>query len=570
MILQGAAVSKGVAVGSAFVFEPFKPEITERRILPGEAAPNVARYKEVLAEAGRELTLLQNKLSKEDADKAGIFGAHLDILNDVAMEAEILDLIEKEHYSPEFAVDAVYEKFIQILSSLDDDIIRERCADLKDVKNRILRIWMGVDNKDLSEISEPVVIFARDLLPSDTATLNREKVLAVVTEIGGNTSHSAIIARSYGIPALLGISGVMSEVRDGDTVVVDALDGRLIIGPTPEEIDSYAEKRRRYAVYVQEIGQYRTVQPVTKDGVHVDVCLNIGSVSDEELEGAAYADGVGLFRSEFLFMAGKDLPSEEQQFQVYKKSVEAFGERQVILRTLDIGGDKTLECMELPVEDNPFLGCRALRLCFQKTDLFKTQLRAALRASVYGNLAVMFPMVGSMEDLRKAKGILGEVEEELRAQGVPFNEDIQVGIMIEIPAIALMADIVAREVDFASVGTNDLCQYLMAVDRLNPEVAIYYQSYHPAMFKMISFVAEAFQREGKPLSVCGEMAGDPMAAAVFLGLGIKKLSMTASSVAGVKRIITNMDMESAARLAAEVTGMHTAMEIEAYLKEIVQ
>jgi len=392
----------------------------------------------------------------------------------------------------------------------------------------------------------------------------------VVTEIGGNTSHSAIIARSYGIPALLGISGVMSEVRDGDTVVVDALDGRLIIGPTPEEIDSYAEKRRRYAVYVQEIGQYRTVQPVTKDGVHVDVCLNIGSVSDEELEGAAYADGVGLFRSEFLFMAGKDLPSEEQQFQVYKKSVEAFGERQVILRTLDIGGDKTLECMELPVEDNPFLGCRALRLCFQKTDLFKTQLRAALRASVYGNLAVMFPMVGSMEDLRKAKGILGEVEEELRAQGVPFNEDIQVGIMIEIPAIALMADIVAREVDFASVGTNDLCQYLMAVDRLNPEVAIYYQSYHPAMFKMISFVAEAFQREGKPLSVCGEMAGDPMAAAVFLGLGIKKLSMTASSVAGVKRIITNMDMESAARLAAEVTGMHTAMEIEAYLKEIVQ
>ena len=566
MILQGIAVSKGVVTGRAFVYEPFKPEITEHIINKEDIPESIKRYQEITALAGQELSTLRDKMKEIDEDKAGIFQAHQDILNYSAMGDEILSLIQTEYYSPEFAIETVYEKFIQILSSMDDDIIRERCADLKDVKNRILRLWMGVTSKDLSQIEEPAVVFAKDLLPSDTATLNKEKVLAIVTEVGGNTSHSAIIARSYEIPALLGIPGVMNEISEGDSIIVDALEGKLIISPSPKEAEAYIKKQKEYQDYMQNLKEYQGIEPYTKDGQRVSVCLNIGSVTDEELASAVFTDGVGLFRSEFLFMSGKELPSENQQFEVYKKAAETYGDRQVILRTLDIGGDKTLECMELPKEDNPFLGCRALRLCFRKTDLFKTQLRAALRAAVYGNLAIMFPMVGSMEDITKAKGCLQEAKDELKAEGIPYNEHIKVGIMIEIPAIALMADIIAKEVDFASIGTNDLCQYLMAVDRLNPDVAVYYQSYHPAMFKLISFVSEAFQKERKTLGICGEMGGDPMAAMVFLGLGIKKLSMVAPSIAGVKKMITKIDMVTAKAIAEKVIHMSTAFEIEEYLK----
>lgn len=570
MIYQGAPVSKGVVIGQAFVYEPFKPEITEHIISAGEVAANVERYESVIEEAGIELAALRDKMAELDPDKAGIFQAHHDILNDMAIRDEITGLIKNDCYSPEFAVETVYEKFIGILSSMDDDIIRERCADLKDVKTRVLRIWLGVTSKDLSDIETPAVVFARDLLPSDTATLDRGKVLAIVTEIGGNTSHSAIIARSYEIPALLGVGGIMNEITDGVQVIVDALEGRLIIEPAPEDVDKFSRKQKEFAEYAENLKRYQRVEPVTKEGERINICLNIGSVNDDELEGASFTDGVGLFRSEFLFMAGKELPSENQQFEVYKKAAKTFGERQVILRTLDIGGDKTLECMDLPVEDNPFLGCRALRLCFQKTELFCTQLRAALRASAFGNLAIMFPMVGSIEDLRKAKDCLEEAKAELRQEDIPFNENISVGIMIEIPAIALMAEQVAQEVDFASIGTNDLCQYLMAVDRLNPDVAIYYQSYHPAMFKIISYVSKAFTKAGKPLSICGEMGGDPMAAMAFLGMGIKKLSMVASSVAGVKRMVTKIDLETAKRMANEVIGMYTAKEIEEYLGKELQ
>ena len=294
--------------------------------------------------------------------------------------------------------------------------------------------------------------------------------------------------------------------------------------------------------------------------------LNIGGVGEEELEAAAYTGGVGLFRSEFLFMRGKELPGENEQYQVYKKAVETYGGRQVILRTLDIGGDKTFESMDLPEEDNPFLGCRALRLCFQKTDVFKTQLRAALRASAHGNLALMFPMVGSLEDLHRAKYYLEECRQELDSEGLPFDSGMAVGIMIEIPAIAVMAELAVKEVDFASIGTNDLCQYLMAVDRLNPNVASYYQSYHPAMFKLIHRVAWAFEKEGKSLSICGEMGGDPLAVMAFAGMGIKKFSMAASNVAAVKRVISRLTMNKARQVADALQGMTTAPHIEDFLK----
>ncbi|MDR1306521.1 MAG: phosphoenolpyruvate--protein phosphotransferase [Treponema sp.] len=566
MVFQGLPVSRGIAMGRSFVYAPFKIKIGESYIGNAEKAEHNARFNEAVKKAAAELRELQEKMAEEDPDKAGIFEAHEDILTDVAIIEEILKLINEESYAGGYAIEQVYEKYVHIFAEMDDDIMRERCADFRDVKDRILRIWAGVEQKNLSELDFPAIIFARDLLPSDTATLNRNNVLAIVTETGGNTSHSAIIARSYEIPALLGITGIMNSVRDGMTAVVDALDGNVILEPGEAEQAGYLQKQADYNRTAEEIRKFRSVEPVMADGTPIDVFLNIGSVSDEELEASAFTGGVGLFRSEFLFMQGKNLPGENQQFQVYKKAVEVYGTRQVILRTLDIGGDKTFESMDLPEEDNPFLGCRALRLCFQKTDVFKTQLRAALRASSYGNLALMFPMVGSLEDLHKAKYYLEECRTELESEGVPFNKNMSVGIMIEIPAVAVMADLVVHEVDFASIGTNDLCQYLMAVDRLNPNVAAYYQSYHPAMFRLIHNAARVFEKEGKSLSICGEMGGDPMAVMAFIGMGIKKFSMAASNVSGVKRIITRLTMTRARELADKLRLLSTAPRIEDLLK----
>jgi phosphotransferase system enzyme I (PtsI) len=566
MRFKGIPVSGGIAIGKAFVYTPFKPEIGERFITPEEIPAHITRFDMALEKARAELSALQEKLAGEDPDKVGIFEAHEDILTDIALVGEIQELINNKHYAGESAIEMVYEKYEKMFDEMDDDLMKERCADFSDVKNRLLGLWIGAARKNLSELEAPSIIFAHDLFPSDTAILDRNKALAIVTETGGNTSHSAIIARSYGIPAVLGASGVMDAAADGITAVVDALEGTVVLEPDGDELTQYAKKRDAYNRDREATLTYRNVEPVTADGRRIEVCLNLGSVSDEDFAAAEFTDWVGLFRSEFLFMSGKELPGENQQFRVYKKAVEAYGSRQVILRTLDIGGDKKFESMELPQEDNPFLGCRALRLCFEKTDVFKTQLRAALRASAFGNLALMFPMVGSMEDLYRAKAFLEECREELREEGIAFNEKMPVGIMIEIPAIALMPDLVAAEVDFASIGTNDLCQYLMAVDRLNPDVAMYYQNYHPAMFWLINHVAEAFIKAGKPLSICGEMGGDPMALIPFIAMGIKKFSMSASGVASVKRLITHLTVEEARYVLNRLRMMKTAPEIEEYLK----
>jgi phosphotransferase system enzyme I (PtsI) len=570
MLFKGIPVSGGIAIGKAFVYSPFKPKIGERFITPEETSAHIDRFNEVLKKARLELTALQEKLAGEDPDKAGIFEAHEDILTDIALVDEILELINDKHYAGESAIEAVYEKYEKMFGEMDDDLMKERRADFSDVKTRLLGLWLGADRKNLSDLAEPSVIFAHDLFPSDTATLDRNKALAIVTETGGSTSHSAIIARSYEIPAVLGVSGVMDAAGDGFTAIVDALEGVVILEPHVDEFARYREKQEAYSRDREETLKYLGVEPVTADGLRVEVCLNLGSVSDEDLAAAEFTDGVGLFRSEFLFMSGKELPAENQQFQVYRKAVEAYGSRQVILRTLDIGGDKKFESMELPEEDNPFLGCRALRLCFEKADVFKTQLRAALRASAFGNLALMFPMVGSMEDLYRAKAFLEECRAELRKEGTAFNEKMPVGIMIEIPAIALMPDLVAAEVDFASIGTNDLCQYLMAVDRLNPDVARYYQNYHPAMFWLINHVAEAFIKAGKPLSICGEMGGDPAALIPFIAMGIKKFSMSVSGVAPVKRLVTRLTLKEAGHALDTLKMMNTAPEIEGYLKDFLE
>ncbi|MDR3552590.1 MAG: phosphoenolpyruvate--protein phosphotransferase, partial [Clostridia bacterium] len=447
-----------------------------------------------------------------------------------------------------------------------DPLIRERADDLSDVRTRLLRLWFGVGQKgSLAALDRPVIVAAHDLMPSDTATMARDKVLAIITESGGETSHSAILARSYGIPAILGVEGILSVVHDGETVIADAIAGEVITQPAAQELAKYEKKRTQYLIRAAEIKTYLSAKPVTLDGTHIDIELNIGSAQPRELAGTEFTDGVGLFRTEFLYMGCTALPDEEDQFIAYKAVLQACGKKPVIIRTLDAGGDKQPECLRLLKEDNPFLGLRALRLCFDMMPVFKTQLRALLRASVYGNLWIMFPMVGSLGDIRFAKKIIGEVKMELAAQSIDYDPDIKIGIMVEIPSIAVMADIAAEEVDFASIGTNDLCQYLTAVDRLNPKVAKYYQSYHPAMFRLIGSVTEAFKKQGKPVSVCGEMGGDPIAASILIGLGIRKLSMNLSSVASVKKLITGLNIQKSERMAKTVLGLSTAAQVESFL-----
>lgn len=567
MEYKGNPVSEGIAVGKAYLYQPYVPQVTEGEIPEDQAPAAVARYEELLEGAKQELAAIRDRLEKAgDGDKAKIFTAHQDILFDVAMDEEIRDKITYDFMTPEWAIHKVYEKFIKILNKAKDDLIRERVADMRDVKNRLLRIAAGVPEKNLAALGEPVIVVAHDLLPSDTATLDRKNVLALVTEIGGATSHSAIIARSYEIPALLGVDGAMENLSHGQEIAVDAVEGLLVADPSGEVKVDFAKKREAFLKRREEEKKFLGVEPRMADGTLLPVHLNVGSANDQELAAEKYTDGVGLFRTEFIYMGKEQLPTEDEQYEIYKKVLTAFGDRPVTIRTLDIGGDKKLQCMELPVEENPFLGNRALRLCFSMPEVFLTQLRAALRASVHGNLWIMFPMVGSMDDIRRAKAFVQQAKDQLDAQGVPYSPNVKLGIMVEIPSIALVADLAAKEVDFASIGTNDLTQYSTAVDRMNPALREYYQSYHPALFRLIGYVVESFAKEGKPVSVCGEMGGDPYAAAVLAGLGMSKLSMGSASVARIKKMLSGLTMEKARELAAKARSLPTNDEVESYLK----
>ena len=567
MEYKGNPVSEGIAVGKAYLYQPYVPQVTEGEIPEDQAPAAVARYEKLLEGAKQELAAIRDRLEKAgDGDKAKIFTAHQDILFDVAMDEEIRDKITYDFMTPEWAIHKVYEKFIKILNKAKDDLIRERVADMRDVKNRLLRIAAGVPEKNLAALGEPVIVVAHDLLPSDTATLDRKNVLALVTEIGGATSHSAIIARSYEIPALLGVDGAMENLSHGQEIAVDAVEGLLVADPSGEVKADFAKKREAFLKRREEEKKFLGVEPRMADGTLLPVHLNVGSANDQELAAEKYTDGVGLFRTEFIYMGKEQLPTEDEQYEIYKKVLTAFGDRPVTIRTLDIGGDKKLQCMELPVEENPFLGYRALRLCFSMPEVFLTQLRAALRASVHGNLWIMFPMVGSMDDIRRAKAFVQQAKDQLDAQGVPYSPNVKLGIMVEIPSIALVADLAAKEVDFASIGTNDLTQYSTAVDRMNPALREYYQSYHPALFRLIGYVVESFAKEGKPVSVCGEMGGDPYAAAVLAGLGMSKLSMGSASVARIKKMLSGLTMEKARELAAKARSLPTNDEVESYLK----
>lgn len=569
MKLTGKPVSRGIVLGRVLKYRPFVPSVSDAPISTEDVEAAWARYGKTVELARQELDCLEARLLADSPDKAKIVAAHREILQDPAMDEEIRGLIGART-PPDAAIERVYGSFIELLGRSKNEMMRERASDLVDVKNRLLRCWAGEPERNLARLEQPVIVVADDLYPSDTVSMDRSKVLGIITQVGGATSHTAIIARSYEIPAVLGVPGALAALEDGAEIVLDAVKGEIVLCPTGEECAAYAAAAEQVRENLRETAAYLDAEPVTLDGVRAEVRLNVAAANDFELSGAAHADGCGLFRTEFLYLEGDRLPGEEEQYQIYKRVLLAFGEKPVVLRTLDVGGDKQLACLELPHESNPFLGVRGLRLCLAHEALLRTQVRAALRASVHGSLRVILPMVGALDEVRAAKAIFREEGEALSAAGIPWNPSMPVGIMVEVPSIALIADLAADEVDFVSVGTNDLCQYLTASDRMNPSVKPYHQDYHPAMFRALGYIARSFQAAGKPVSVCGELGGDPLAIPALLGLGIQKLSMSRASLAGAKRVIRSIRMEDAQALAQRVQSLKTEGEIKACLTEFAR
>lgn len=557
--LTGIAASKGIAMAPAFILE--QPDMDIQKKSVSDVEQEAARYKKAVATAKEELTLIKDKTLKEmGEDKAEIFSAHLLVLED----PELIDAVEakiKEGVNAEFAMKEVSDMYVSMFESMDNEYMKERAADIKDVSKRVLLHLLGMENTSLAEIDKETVIIAEDLTPSDTAQLNLAYIKGFATDIGGRTSHSAIMARSMEVAAVVGTKEATSSVQTGDFVIIDGLEGTVLINPDEKTISEYKEKKEAFARQKEEWAKLINETSVTKDDHHVELAANIGTPQDMEGVLANGAEGIGLYRTEFLYMGRDELPTEEEQFEAYKSVLEKMDNKRVVIRTLDIGGDKELPYLDLPKEMNPFLGFRAIRLCLEKTDMFKTQLRALLRASAYGKLSIMFPMVAAIEEVRQAKAILQEVKEELTAGGTEVSDAIEIGIMVEIPSTAAAAEIFAKEVDFFSIGTNDLIQYTMAADRMSEKVAHLYQPYHPAILRLVKNVIDAAHKEGKWAGMCGEMAGEPTAVPLLLGLGLDEFSMSATSVLPARSQIRQLSKKEAESLVEEAMTLSTSAEI---------
>jgi phosphotransferase system enzyme I (PtsI) len=567
MVLQGKSAAPGIAVGRIFIYNKNFIIPKESTVPKGKEQAHLDHYNLIKIEAMEELEKLRSSMQKYDPEKAKIFEAHKDIVDDITINEEIPAKILNENWSGDWAIYQVYETVLTVLRHTADPLISERASDFDDVRALLLRLWYGKVKEDLASLTEPCIIAAQELMPSEIAGIDRNKVLAILTEDGGITSHTAIIAKSFGIPTIFGINDLLSSIEQGQTAAVNADEGLVILDPNEKVTGEYVKKSETFLEMRKKADSFIDKEGRTACGIRIDIGLNIAN-ADMDLKAAEYTDSVGVFRTEFLFMGRTTLPSEDEQFAIYRKVFECFGERPVILRTLDIGGDKMISCIDIHREENPFLGNRALRFCFSHPNIFKTQLKAALRASVYGNLWLMLPMVGSLDDIRKAKEHIESAKEELSNEGKLYGE-FKTGIMIEIPSIALIADLAVKEVDFASIGTNDLIQYLFAADRMNSTVEDYYQSYHPALFKLMKTAIEAFDKAGKPISICGELGCDIPAIPVLLGIGLRKLSMSGASVAAVKSASASVTIEKCEEIAGKVLGMATANEVKQYLSSIV-
>ena len=568
--LQGIAASDGIAIAKVYTLT--EPDLTVTKVTVEDSEKEVSRLDDALAASIKDVELIKETALKNlGEEEAQVFDAHLMVLSDPELIGQVKDRITSNKVNAESALKEVTDMFISIFAGMEDNpYMQERAADIRDVSKRILAHLLGVKIPSPATIKDEVIIVAADLTPSDTAQLNRQYVKAFVTDIGGRTSHSAIMARSLEIPAIVGTKEVTSIAKDGDIIIVDGLSGEVFLNPSEEVVAEYRAKAEAFAAQQAEWEKLKDSKTYTKDGHQVELAANIGTPKD--LEGVVHngAEGVGLYRTEFLYMDSHEMPTEEDQFEAYKAVLEGMNGKPVVVRTMDIGGDKELPYLPLPHEMNPFLGYRAIRISLHEPAMFRTQLRALLRASVYGKLRIMFPMIATLNDFRGAKALLEEEKAKLIAEGVAVSDDIQVGIMIEIPAAAVLAHQFAKEVDFFSIGTNDLIQYTMAADRMNERVSYLYQPYNPSILTLIKHVIDSAHKEGKWAGMCGEMAGDQTAVPLLVGLGLDEFSMSASSVLKTRSLISKLTLSDMQALADKaINECATVQEVEALVEEAV-
>lgn len=572
MQLKGIAAASGYAIGPAFIMQEQAQDVERKVIDASQVEAEVSRLQHAVNQAMAEL----EKIKDDTAAKLGehhaeIFATHILVLQDEEFVGQALEKVRSESVNAEYALHEVAQQLIDIFSSMDSEYMRERAADFRDVSKRVLAALSGEKSASLNDFESPVVLFAHDLTPSDTAQLDRSKVAGFATNIGGRTSHSAIMARSMEIPAVVGLKNGTETVNNGDMIILDGARGLIIVHPDQDTIAAYEEKKQKFEKRQEEMKLYKDKPTVTLDGKHVELVANIGNPEDALGARNNGAEGVGLFRTEFLYMGRDNFPTEEEQYQAYTTVAETLGkEKPVVIRTLDIGGDKELPYLELPHEMNPFLGYRAIRICLDQVDLFKTQLRAILRASVHGNIKMMYPMIATLAELRQANAILDETKAELDKEGIAYNKDMEVGMMVEIPAAAIIADQLAKEVDFFSIGTNDLVQYTMAADRMNEKVSHLTQPFNPAVLRLIRMVIDAAHKEGKWAGMCGEMAGNLTAIPILLGLGLDEFSMSASSVLPARVLLSRLSREDMQDIAAQALMMEHEDEIQRFVQEHVE
>ena len=573
--LKGIAAAPGISIAKAYKVGKEEFDIPKEPIRPDEIPLQIQLFEEALIATRKEIIELQKRISKDmGQEEAQIFDAHLLVLEDRMLIEEVISRLKKEQINVSFIFSEVLKKYIAVFSKIEDEYLRERTADLNDVGKRVLRHLLGKEHRGLKDLKERVVVIAHDLSPSDTAAMHKQLVCAFVTDIGGKTSHTAIMAKSLEIPAVVGSVEATIKIKTGDMLIVDGTMGVVIINPDEETLRIYQEEEKKLIGVAERFVAVKDLPAVTKDNHKVKIVANIELPEEIPSVKIHGGEGIGLYRTEFFYMNRKDAPTEEEQFQAYKFVAEEMKSNSVIIRTLDLGGDKFLSQFEMPKEIQPFLGWRAIRFCLARPDVFKLQLRAILRASVYGKLSLMYPMISSIEELKQANVILDDCKQELRHERLSFDEDIQVGVMIEVPSAALTADLLAKEADFFSIGTNDLIQYALAVDRANEKVAYLYEPAHPAVLRMIKSIIEAAHANNIWVGMCGEMASDEVFTLVLLGLGLDEFSLSSLAIPQIKYIIRSVSFEDAQRAAVQALSLSTTKEVDSFmrakLKEILK
>jgi len=572
VILKGAPAAPGIAQGKTFILDKQEFIIPPRAIMDKEVPIEIARFEEALIKTREEILSIQKKISTKIASQhAKIFDAHLLVLEDQTVIEEVIARIKKEKLSSEYIFSEVLKKYVKIFSTIEDEYLRERVGDINDVGRRILKNLMDESKlHELDNLSEDLVIVSHDLSPSDTASMYNKNIKAFVTDVGGRTSHTAIMAKSLNIPAVVGLKDATLHIQNQDYVIVDGRKGLIIIHPTEETKVSYRNLQSRIIEFQGQFQEIKDLPAETTDGKRVILLANIELPEEVPMVIERGADGIGLFRSEYFYMNRVDLPSEEEQFDAYKKVAQALAPNTVTIRTLDLGGDKFISSLEIPRDMYPFLGWRAIRFCLARPDIFKTQLRAILRASVFGKIRIMYPMITGPSELRQANAILNEVKVSLKDEKIPFDENLLIGTMIEVPSAAMTVDILAKETDFFSIGTNDLIQYTLAVGRFNEQADSIYEPGHPAILRLIKNTIEAAHKENIPVGLCGEMSSEPALALILLGLNLDEFSMSSVSILQIKKLIRSVSLEDARKLADEVLQLSTGEEVEELSKKRLQ